>query len=570
MMKKYFNWMLMAGMVCGLGMGVVACSDDDDSTEDATKAISLSVDKTIVTRGVTTDVHSAIVDVPVKSDGDWQAWLSNDVEWVGLLENKVFYTGDKTLRLFFDENRTGHDRSTMLRIVTDDGDATDVKVTQTQLWNGETPSNNSAQWFGDNGLGRGLNYEYLFEGDTAQNHKSKFNPNSMTLTNPIFNWAGITELQGKTGPDGKKLLSADAYVENRLEQINFEDLMRDSLVHGKDSIGIKFDLELSFGFVEFEAHGAYKAKENKDAVKLNYLISRSATCYEVFSSPTELALVANDLGGESEVSDEELEAQEAKILKKEANWKKQNQMKYKRMKGATPEQLDPDYLEPWQEEAIAKAYDELGVPDYAGIFSKSFGRLYFKLNRAVERGDDAAVETLLDKLDSDYGPVFVGRGWFGGSINLCVSVDKDSIDTDGTFTGALAGGVNNMLHIEGEISYMEEATRFVRNSESKIAVYGGNAMETGNELASHFSSDSPTDRNHLLSILTKWGDSLLETKDDNGKSVPSKAAMQAMQLTGIWTLFENEEVANVVKNYMGKKHPTLKNYVGYIFDGNNK
>lgn len=569
-MKKYFNYLLMAGMVCSLGMGMVACSDDDDDNNGIeVKAINLSVDPTLKSRGITVDVHSAVVEVPVKCDGEWQAYITDDVDWAQLSGNTVFHEGDETLMLFIEENHFKIDRNTTLRIITNNGDMTDIKVTQTQLWNGEVPENSSAQWFGNNGLGRGLNYTYMFEGDSTLHNTTTFNPNEVTMLNPVFNWSAIVELQGKTGDDGKKLLSADAYVENTLEQITFDDLMRDSLVHGKDSIGIRFDLEISFGFVEFEAHGAYKAKENKDAVKLNYLISRKATVYEVFTSPAELALKANELGGESEVDDKTFDKQLAAIERREANFKKINQATYKKDPNATPEQLDPDYLTPWQQTTLAKEYDLLGMPDYAGIFSPSFGKLYFKLNRAVQKDDKKSLQSLLEKLDSDYGPLFVGRGWFGGSLNMRIVVDKDSIDTDGSFEGSLAGGVNNIFHIEGDIKYMEEATRYVRNSDALIAVYGGNAVQTGNELAQHFSSDAATNRQHLLGILERWGASLMETKDDNGKSVPSKAAMQAMQLIGIWTLFEDEDVAKAVRDYMYMKHPSLAKYVGYIYDGQN-
>jgi hypothetical protein len=117
---------------------------------------------------------------------------------------------------------------------------------------------------------------------------------------------------------------------------------------------------------------------------------------------------------------------------------------------------------------------------------------------------------------------------------------------------------------------MEEATRYVRNSDAYISVYGGNASETANQLMAHFSSDSPTDRQHLLSILEKWGNSLKETIDDNGKNVPSKAVMESMQLIGIWTLFDNEDTSNAVRDYMFQKHPDLKKYVGDILGSEQK
>jgi hypothetical protein len=83
-------------------------------------------------------------------------------------------------------------------------------------------------------------------------------------------------------------------------------------------------------------------------------------------------------------------------------------------------------------------------------------------------------------------------------------------------------------------------------------------------MPSHFAGDSMPDRNPLLEVLNKWSDSLKETTTVDGKSKPSRAAMEQMQLTGIWTLFDTPKVFDVVSTYMYKKHPTLKNYVGSI------
>ena len=34
-MKKYFNLLLMAALVCGLSMGITSCSDKDDAGDNA-------------------------------------------------------------------------------------------------------------------------------------------------------------------------------------------------------------------------------------------------------------------------------------------------------------------------------------------------------------------------------------------------------------------------------------------------------------------------------------------------------------------------------------------------------
>ena len=211
-------------------------------------------------------------------------------------------------------------------------------------------------------------------------------------------------------------------------------------------------------------------------------------------------------------------------------------------------------------------YVNLGMPDYAGIFSKAFGQSYFRLTRAVQQGNEKSMEAAAQKIDDLWGPVFVGRAWYGGSINMRIDVDKDSIDVNGSFTGIIAGGVDNIFHIEGTIEYEEEATRYIRNSHALISVYGGTAVKTANELTAHFAQTAATNRNALLDILNRWGDSLKETKDDNGKTVPSKAAMQKMQLHGIWTLFEDEDAAMFLRNWMYAKHPSLHQYVGMILE----
>ena len=60
----------------------------------------------------------------------------------------------------------------------------------------------------------------------------------MCKSNPIFNWAKISELQQK------KVLSKDAYVENTLQVINFDDIMQDSLVVGTDTLHASLDVNV--------------------------------------------------------------------------------------------------------------------------------------------------------------------------------------------------------------------------------------------------------------------------------------------------------------------------------------
>lgn len=561
------NPWLVAALACGLGLGVTSCKDDDNTTNDVTP-INLIIDNELTTQGVETGVESALVKVPVKSDGAWAAYLADDADWVSVDGGEVFYEGNQTLKLRFDENRTGADRRTTLKIVTDNGDVTLVPVRQTQKYRGRDVTNDNSQWFGNNGLGLGYNFVYVFEGDTAAKHAQKFDPNAMCMTNPIFNWAKIKELQETYDSiKGDYVLSKSSYVEIARQRIEYRDIPRDSMVQTADTLKVSIDLQIGFGFMQFEGHGAYDASETKGAAKVNYLFDRTATCYDAFISPAELSTVANEIGGVSDP--DRLAAQMEKIEKKEQSFKLMTKVIYENKKKhgdpVTDEQLSGEYLEKWQLEALDKAYNLLDMPDYGGIFSDSFAKLYFRLNRYVESYDEQRFEAAMKDLDAKFGPLFVGRGWYGGNILMRILVDTTYLDTRGRFEGRVKAEMENLFSIEGTITYSEAARRIVRNGDALIQVYGGDAVRCGNRLSSHFNSESMTDRSELLDILQDWGDSLMESvNEETNDSEAPKPIMQQAQLIGIWTLFDDIETSQAVRDWMYKKHPKLNDYVGSI------
>lgn len=569
-MNRRMNSWLVAALVCGLSLSVTSCKDDDDNGGDyEVTPINLTIDKDLTTYGVETEVESAIVKVPVKCDGGWAAYLTDDPEWVAMEGSQVLFEGNQTLSLRFDENRTGADRTTTLKIVTYNGDETLVPVRQTQKYRGHDATNAYSQWFGNNGLGRGYNFVYVFEGDTVVKHQQKFSPDAMCMPNPIFNWAKIEELQ-QTYDSIKAdyVLSKSAYVENTRQTIDYHDVPRDSSVFASDTLSVKLDLSMAFGFMEFEGHGQYDAYEAKGAAKLNYLFNRSATVYDAFVSPSELSTVANKIGGV--LDDEGLEEQYKRIEQQEKNFKSQNLSKYLKLKklgrSVSEDKLTGEYLEDWQIEVITKALDALDVPDYGGIFTESFGKIYFQLTRFLQSGDTKRAEATVEDLDAKFGPLFVSRGWYGGNILMRALVDTTYLDTYGHFYGSIRAEMENLFSMEGEIKYSEQAKRIVHNGDLLIQVYGGEAVRCGTKLSAHFNSETMTDRSELLDILEEWGNSLMEGVDESGNTEGPIPCMQHAQLTGIWTLFEDVETAKYVREYMYKKHPLLSKYLGATVD----
>ena len=114
MKKKLFNWTLMAAMCSGLGLTIVACSDDDDKKAPTVEAVTIESD--LLTHGIETDMQSAVIEVPVKCNGQWTATLKEGTNWAQILDWQVTFNGPKTLTLILDENLSKVDRSTTLTI----------------------------------------------------------------------------------------------------------------------------------------------------------------------------------------------------------------------------------------------------------------------------------------------------------------------------------------------------------------------------------------------------------------------------------------------------------------------
>jgi hypothetical protein len=147
-------------------------------------------------------------------------------------------------------------------------------------------------------------------------------------------------------------------------------------------------------------------------------------------------------------------------------------------------------------------------------------------------------------------------------------VDTAYFDKQGHLEASLKADICNVFNIEGAFSYGEKAAQILKKSDLKLRVFGGDALTCGNELAGHFNGDNMGDRNELISILQKWGNSLTQTEVKDGKAIPTGPIMQRCQLLGIWNIWTDEDAQAYIKNWMRNKHPRLKSYEGIIIEGN--
>ena len=284
------NFLLMAALVCGLSLGVASCKDDDNDGDDL-KITEVTIGSDLLTHGIETDIQSAVIDVPIKADGEWTATLTKGTDWCKILDWQVTYNGGQTLKLAIDENLTNAGRRCVLTIGNGEEYKT-INVYQNNTYKGEDPSNGSGLAFANKGLGTGIDYDYLFNVKSKQKlgKGAAFSPTMMHGANNIFNITRIEELIAE------KKLNASAYVEAPIPFDNFKAALLDSCIMQSKTLEVSLEIGISFGVIEFTGKGGYNSKKREGIAHIDYTIIRNAPMYNVYLSPAELSSYAAEIG----------------------------------------------------------------------------------------------------------------------------------------------------------------------------------------------------------------------------------------------------------------------------------
>lgn len=554
MMKKYFHNMLMAALIGSFSWFVTACSDDDDKgAEEA--ASSVSVEQGLLTHGIEANVEACTVDVNVTAKGQWTATVTKGTNWVCVDKWQVSYNGSQKLTLRFDNNPTGYDRTTTLNLGNSDGEFQTITVRQKG-----SQENGSGESFAGRGVGCGIDYTYAFDVKVNSKQESieQFNPRKVMGNNNLFNITQIQKLQ-QNGLDGEKL-QASAYVE---APINFADLKAalfdSSLVQSK-TVDLSLELGVSFGVIEFSAHGAYKSTKDEKRTYVDYSVVRNAPMYNVYLSPAELSAYSTHHRNIDEKFEDKQYDQIDQII---ASYVKAN--KRKRLKN-----LDEDGLTPEQREEIDNLYDNIKTNwDFAGIFSVNFTDLYNDLYNAISKKnknkkpiDEEAANAALNSLDNLYGPFFISGGEFGGALVVTMQVNNRYMEGSDTFEGDLEADVAGMFNVSGSFKYSSSGFDVMHNSKPTFYIYGGNAIDTANELYRFCNGTEPDDKDALSTILENWVYSMYTAGED--KLDQSKAEPMSFRITPIWTLFNETDIQQYAQEYFMKKYESrgIKEYFG--------
>ena len=546
-MNKKLNFWLMAAIVGGLSYGFTSCKSDESIGDDIQIA-EVTISGDLLAHGVETDIQSAVVEVPVKANGEWTATLTKGTDWCKILDWQVAYVGDKTLQLAIDENLTNVGRKCELTI----GNGEDYQVItiyQNNTYMGEDPSNGSGQKFADKGLGTGIDYVYLFNVKDKQNQPkdAQYNPSMIHGGNNIFN---ITRIE-KLIEEGK--LNRSAYVEAPIPFDDFKAALLDSCISQSKTLEVSLEIGLSFGVIEFTGKGEYNSKKTEGIAHIDYTIIRNAPMYNVYLSPAELTAYAADNREIDINADDKIYAE---IDNRIARYKKLNERR-------KLTNLNEDGLTPQQAKEIEAMYDAIPIRyDHAGIFSSAFGARYNELYNAIvvkeqqgEPIDTKAADRAMAVLDSQFGPFYIAGGNFGGMMAIHARVDTLRQDGLTSFGGSVSvGALAGALSVSGGFKFTEEGYNAMHDIQPNIQLLGGNDKETTKELLGIISGPKPNDFSKWGNALMNWIESMKSPDGTVDYAAQSDAALISMTIQPIWQLFNEASIHDYVKDYFMREY----------------
>lgn len=547
MKKKLFNWTLMAAMCSGLGLTIVACSDDDDKKAPTVEAVTIESD--LLTHGIETDMQSAVIEVPVKCNGQWTATLKEGTNWAQILDWQVTFNGPKTLTLILDENLSKVDRSTTLTIGNSAGQFQRIPVRQFYNYKGQAPTNGSGQAYADKGLGTGIDYDYAMNVKSKENTDEKFDPTMIHGLNNIFNISQIEKLK-ETGK-----LQASAYVEAPISLADLQAAMLDSSLVQSKHLDVSIDLEVSFGMIEFSAHAAYNSDKVESRGHVDYTIVRNAPMYNIYLSPAELSAYAQK---NRKIDMTDLSGMRQQIEELQNTYKELNEWF-----GETD--VNENGLTPDQQTEINNMKSSIPINfDFAGIFSTNFTQRYNELYNAIVRNttagkavDKTAADQTLNALDNEYGPFFIAGGNYGGAMVMHCEIDTMYLKGSATFEGSLSAEFSGLFNVTGDFHYTEEGYNLLRNSNTKINIVGGNANKTADDMLNVIWSGNPGELPKWQGIMKGWLSSMQTDGEWNpnvNKYNQSEATPIMFTITPIWSLFSEPAIQQYAQDFFIEKY----------------
>jgi hypothetical protein len=235
--------------VCGLALGIAAlglwtaCSSDDE-----VKYVEFGDG---LESGVTVTMEGNLYELNVKSNGAWQASLSEKCDWAALIKDSG--KGDGNIQILVEDNLTGVTRYTDLTLTVGNETKT-VRLTQMDTLDGVALNDGEdveyLSTIKSKKLGYGCNAVEFY--DDASKNKLKFTVN-------VFNISAINSLVKSDDMYG------DLITSNPAPSIDYQSANVDTIVSKEDSLGVSLSMSIAYGTIKFGVSGRYSGFENYDS-----------------------------------------------------------------------------------------------------------------------------------------------------------------------------------------------------------------------------------------------------------------------------------------------------------------
>lgn len=552
-MKKVYKLML-AALIAAAGIVAVSCDKDKNGKEDdGNKDKDALTIAEWVKEGIMVDMQSHAVEMNIKADGEWSAVCDPDKNWMAIADGDLTYNGPRKVLLCIDENRTEVDRTSSILVEDKDGEIYEIPVRQNYNYNGEAPTNGNGLAFSNNGVGFGVDYDYVLDTKSIakrnaledarianksmqESDRTTFAPTKVKKNNPIFN---INRIERLMSAEGGSKLGPQAYVETEIPFVDLYAQLMDSTVSQAKHLDVSLELGVSFGCIEFAAAATYESDADEQRQKMDYTIVRNSPIYNVTISEAEIASYAEDAMYDFEANYKAGVAEINKYIQ------------------SCYEKNGKNELTKVQQKMVDGKYKKLETPTFDGVFAASFGQIYWDLFTAVAEENEDKINSVLEKVDSYYGPFFISGGDFGGAMTIHAVINNLSMEGFVTAKGNLDADFAGAFRVTGEFNYSEEGMTMMRDANARFYIYGGDANGVSDMMSAIMFGDNPTDRDAWNATISGWIDDMRSS---------GTAAPISFIVTPIWNLFWDEEMQLTAKNWFMDKYKDrgIEDYFGLM------
>lgn len=459
---------------------LAACSDDDTPAGQP-------IDKDIIENGISVYAQSDIVEIPVEATGAWSASVPADCDWVTVLSDSG--TGHGVMTMVLDDNIGGGLRSTVVTLNAN-GTTSEFKLSQYGDLDGTVADNGDDDYIrtaATKKLGVGCNLIEYYDSQYGNNK-----PVGLNYTrNSVFNLASLEKLK-----DTGELEYAGIVSAVPREALNFQAANMDSIIDKRDSLGVAFQLNVSYAKFHFGISGAYHGNEDlKDhTMKLAYSAEY----------PTLDAGIS--------------------------------------------------YMDALAHYSECISDDKAPKNDYRRtILTTGMAGVRKNIEAAVKSGNSSRANSYIRQLVNNYGTGVVVGSTLGGRITMDLDMDSLYIkEVMGVDTATVKVGFELglfKLDAKVEVSYLNSSISVLQNSRYKLEVAGGDMTKAGEVLTALSNADySDTG---LPDRIKDWAYSIRNDVD----YTKCNADLLQVDIIPIWEIFDDFDCQDAVINYLKGIYP---------------